>query len=82
MTVSSIGETEKRHKGPRPASRMGCGMTFVLFLLKKFPGEEASVRECVIMMQQPHIYMQLPQNVTVVCGIDCLACWDNFIMFL
>jgi hypothetical protein len=25
-----------------------------------------------------HIFTQSPQNVTVVCGIDCLACQDEF----
>jgi hypothetical protein len=25
-----------------------------------------------------HIFMQSPQNVTVVCGIDCLACQNEF----
>jgi hypothetical protein len=27
-----------------------------------------------------HIFMQSPQNFTVVCGIDCLACKDEFFM--
>jgi hypothetical protein len=51
----------------------------------KFFDERESVRRCVIVMQQPvllspkfgakssHIFTQSPLNVTVVCGIDCLA---------
>jgi hypothetical protein len=47
-------------------------------------------RRCVVEMQQAvllspkllakysHIFTQSPQNVTVVCGIDCLACQDKF----
>jgi hypothetical protein len=30
--------------------------------------------------QSSHILAQSPQNVTVVCGIDCLACQDEFFM--
>jgi hypothetical protein len=57
---------------------------------KKFPGEKGSVRQCGVVMQQPillspkfgekssHILMQLLQNLTTVCEIDCLACQDEF----
>jgi hypothetical protein len=27
-----------------------------------------------------HIFTYLPKNITVVCGIDCLACQDEFFM--
>jgi hypothetical protein len=54
-------------------------------------GENGSVRWCVVVMQQPvllplrlrtktsHIFTQSPQNVTVVCGIDCLVCQGDFL---
>jgi hypothetical protein len=42
--LSSIRETEK--------SRVGGGRV-MLFLVKKFPGENGSVRWCVVVMQQP-----------------------------
>jgi hypothetical protein len=47
------------------------------------------VRRCVVVIQQPvllspkfgakssNIFTQSQQNVTVVCGIDCLACQDE-----
>jgi hypothetical protein len=68
---------------------MGGGTTIMLFLVKKFPGKKGSVRQGFVMMQQPvlllpkfwarasHIFMQSPYNVTVVSGIDCLACQDE-----
>jgi hypothetical protein len=62
--------------------------TFCIFFGQKFDGEKESVGQCVVMLQQPvilspkfrakHILMQSPWNVTVVCGIDCLACQDKF----
>jgi hypothetical protein len=27
-----------------------------------------------------HIFTQSPQNFTIVCGIDCLACQDEFLL--
>jgi hypothetical protein len=57
---------------------------------KQFPGEKGSVRRCVVVMQQPvylspkfgvkvsHIFKQSPQNVTVVCGSNCLAWQEKF----
>jgi hypothetical protein len=59
---------------------------------QKFPGEKGSLRQSVVMMQQPvllspkfrakssHNFMQSPQNVTVVCRLDCLACREEFFM--
>jgi hypothetical protein len=59
---------------------------------QKFSAEKGSVRRHVVVMQQSvllspkfgdkssHIFMQSPQNVTVVCGIDCLAYQDEFFM--
>jgi hypothetical protein len=56
---------------------------------KKFPGEKGSVKRCVVVIQQQvllspkfgakssHIFTQSPTNVTVECGIDCLACQDE-----
>jgi hypothetical protein len=57
---------------------------------KKFHCEKGSVRQCIVVMQKPvllsskfgvkssHIFMQLPYNITVVCGIDYFACQDKF----
>jgi hypothetical protein len=56
---------------------------------QKFPGWKGSVRWCIVVMQQPvvlspkfrskssHIFMHSPWNVTVVFGIDSLACQDE-----
>jgi hypothetical protein len=65
-------------------------MTVMLLFGKKFPVENGTVRRCVVMMQQSiilspksgakcwHIFKQSSYNVTVVGGIDCLACQDEF----
>jgi hypothetical protein len=57
---------------------------------QKFSGEKGSVRQCVVVMQQPvflspmfrvkssHILMQSPLNVTEVWRIDCFACQNEF----
>jgi hypothetical protein len=57
---------------------------------KQFPGEKLNLRWCVGVMQQLvlllpkfevkylHMFTQLPQNVTVLCGIGCLAYQDEF----
>jgi hypothetical protein len=61
------------------------GMAIIFVFGKKFPGEE---RKCemvhccdatassivpTVQVKSSHIFMQLPKNVTVVCGIDCPA---------
>jgi hypothetical protein len=60
---------------------------------QQFPAENGSVRRCTVVTQQPvllspkfgakpsHIFMQSPQNVTVVCGIDCLAFRDEIFVY-
>jgi hypothetical protein len=57
---------------------------------QKIPAEKGGVRRFAVLMQQPyllsakfgakssHIFTQSPYNVIVVCGIDCLACQDEF----
>jgi hypothetical protein len=48
---------------------------------QKFPGEEGSVRLCFVVMQQPVLSspkFTQPLYVTVVCGIGCFACQDEF----
>jgi hypothetical protein len=80
-------QSEKQRKvvwGPSQASRLGGERQL------KFTGENGSVKRCVVLMQQKvllfpkfgvkssHIFMQSPLNVTVVCGIDCLAFQDEF----
>jgi hypothetical protein len=62
-----------------------------MFLVKKFHGEKGSVSQCVVLMQQTvlvspefgtkpsHVFMPLPENVTVVCRIECLACRTNYL---
>jgi hypothetical protein len=57
---------------------------------QKFPDETASVRRCAVGMQQSilltpkfvvkssRVFPQSPQNVVAICGIDCLACRDEF----
>jgi hypothetical protein len=59
---------------------------------QKFPGEKVNVKQCDIVMQQPvrlspkfgakssYIFTQSPLNVAMVCGIDCLACEDKFLV--
>jgi hypothetical protein len=70
--------------------KVGCVRTTVILFLVNIAGEKGSVRLCVVVMQQSvhlspnfgakcsHIFTQSPQNVTIVCGIDCLACQDKF----
>jgi hypothetical protein len=65
--------------------------TYIVFG-KKFPGENGSVRLCVVMMQQPvlplpkfgakssHIFTDMALNVTAVCGIDCFVCQGELFM--
>jgi hypothetical protein len=62
-------------------------------LVKKFSGWKGKVRRCIVVMHQPvflslnfgakssHMTLQSPQNVIVVCGIDCLACQDGGFFF-
>jgi hypothetical protein len=64
--------------------------TAMLIFVKKNPGDMWRLRRCAIVMQQPvllspkfgtkssHNFTHLPWNVTIVCGINCLACQDNF----
>jgi hypothetical protein len=59
---------------------------------KQFPGERGIVRRCGVVMQQrvllspkfgaksSHISTQSPSDITVVSGIDCLACQDEFLV--
>jgi hypothetical protein len=75
--------------GSVPFGAIVNGHPYVVFG-QKFPGEKGSVRLCIVMMQQPvllsqnfrtkssHILTQSPWKITVVCGIDCLACQDKF----
>jgi hypothetical protein len=63
--------------------------SYVVFS-QKFPGEKRSAKQCAVMIEQPvllspkfggkffNVFTQLPYNVTVVCGIDPLACHDVF----
>jgi hypothetical protein len=44
----------------------------------KISGEKGGVGRCLFVTQQ--FSTQLPQNVTAVCGIGCLACQDEFFM--
>jgi hypothetical protein len=58
---------------------------------KRFSGENASVRRWTVVTQQlallllkfgtksSHIFTHCPQNVTVVCGIECLTCHTNYL---
>jgi hypothetical protein len=74
-------------------SRVGRGRQSCCFWPKKIPGEKENVRRHLVVMQQPvllspefgakssHILTLLQQNVTVVCGIDCLACYGNFFLW-
>jgi hypothetical protein len=70
--------------------KVGCLQpTVILFWIKKLSVEKGSVSRCFVMMQQSvflspklgakswPIFMQSPQNVTVVCGIDCLDCQNE-----
>jgi hypothetical protein len=62
----------------------------MLPLVKKFHGEKGRLRWCIVVMRQPvilspkfrakysHIFTKAPQNITLVCRIDCLACQDEF----
>jgi hypothetical protein len=57
-----------------------------------FVGGNRSLSRCVVEMQQSvllqpkfgakslHIFTQSPQNITVLCRIDCLACQDEFLL--
>jgi hypothetical protein len=81
FSLSSVGETEK--------SRVDGDVSHVVFG-QKFPGEKGSVRRRVVVIQQQtllspkfrakssHIFTQSPSVLTVVCGIDCLACQEEF----
>jgi hypothetical protein len=83
----SIRETEKLQVQVRGVGWVGDN-SHVVFGKKKFPGEKVSARLCVVMMQQPVLllpkfgvkstHFQSPYNITVVCGIDCLACQEEF----
>jgi hypothetical protein len=62
------------------------------FFVKKFPADKGSGRWCVVVIQQPflsltkflakslHLLMQLPEIVTMVCRIVCLACQEEFLV--
>jgi hypothetical protein len=62
----------------------------MFFFGQNFPGENESVRWCVVVMQHSvfwslkfgvkssGMFMQSPLNIAVVCGIDCLAYQDEF----
>jgi hypothetical protein len=81
LVLPAIGEQEK--------SRVGGGWQSYCFW-SKIPSERGSVREYVVVMQQPvllspkfgtkslHIFTRLTWNVRVVCGIDCLAYQHEF----
>jgi hypothetical protein len=83
-SLPSIGETKKTHRRPSQMSRVGGGQQ-TCFCLKNSIWK-GSVRLYVVVMQEPvllslklkpnssHIFMQSLQNITVVCGIDCMAC--------